>query len=304
MENKDIKVLDVVEEVNNDIVEEKIDMVEEKIDIDIEYNSTVIKEEVIVENEAVVKQEIKAENITPNPLLKGIIRVYQNNIPWSNRNNATILSLGKVLGVDYFIHPLKDLAIGIPKDTKVILISSNSSGRKISAEEENLPLAQSNLECFVRCGGVLIVDMADNLSDGGYIAPGSHGTPDYIFTNEDETNKLFLTKESYCTSFVNGPTITLNKDNVSMGTGFRYSAHGNLVDGITIPKRSEILMTAPFGDCHKPVLAYYYLGKGFVIVDTITKEYYGQAPVGNGPSNIITNLIYFAYHLSEIKCKY
>ena len=55
-----------------------------------------------------------------------VIRVYQDSIPWfgENREKATLLALGKVLGTDYFVHPLSDLALGIPSDTAVVLITS------------------------------------------------------------------------------------------------------------------------------------------------------------------------------------
>lgn len=266
-----------------------------------EYDSTKIVD-TLMEDTTTNVEEVKTEKkeIIMNPLLKGVIRVYQDSIPWQDRANITIASLGKILGVDYFIHPITDLAIGIPGDTKVILISSNSAGSKTAALEENYPTSQENLENFVKMGGVLIVDMADNLKDGGYIAPNSCGTPDLIFPDEAEANKLYLTCSSCCTTFVNGPTLTLTNNNISMAPGTRYSVHGNLVDGIQIPSRADILMTAVFKGVKKPVLAYYYLGKGFVILDTITKEFYGQAPVGYGPTNIVTNLIYFAYHLSRI----
>lgn len=269
-----------------------------KFDETIEFDSSKLTEELIVEED----EEINISTVTLNPLLNGIIRVYQNSIPWSNRTNATLLSLGKILGVDYFIHPLSDLAKGIPLNTKVVLIASNSAGSALAAAEENLNVAQINLKYFVNRGGVLIVDMADNLSNGGYIAPGSKGTPNLIFPDNAQDYKLFLTPTSYFTTFVNGPTLTLSNDNISMDPNTRYSAHGNLVDGITLPKKARILMTAIFGGINKPVLAYYPLCRGYVIVDTITKEFFGQAPVGNGPTNIITNLIFFAYHLSNL-CK-
>lgn len=247
------------------------------------------------------KQQIEAPVLSP--LLFGVIRVYQNSIPWSNRNNATLLALGKVLGVDYFIHPINDLLLGVPENTKVVLIPSNSEGSAVAAKEENDKLVQQNLECFVRCGGVLIVDMADNLVNGGYFAPGSSGTPTLVFPDENASSKLFLTPNSYCSTFVNGPTITLTDNNIDMAPGYKWSAHGNLSDGINIPSRSDILMTTLFNGIQKPVLAYYYLGNGFVIVDTITKEFFGQNPPGYGPSNILTNLFYFAYHLSSLCLK-
>ena len=112
-----------------------------------------------------------------------IIRVYEKNIPWfgENRNNATLLFLGKILGTDYFIHPMSDLTVGIPRNTAVVLIPSNSNGSAVTAAQENDPNAQSNLKAFVRAGGVLIIDMVDNLLSGGYIAPCAEGTPDLIF---------------------------------------------------------------------------------------------------------------------------
>ncbi|SHJ11192.1 hypothetical protein SAMN02745163_01329 [Clostridium cavendishii DSM 21758] len=259
------------------------------------YDSTKPVEE-SVETE---KTEVSEPKVL-DPRLRGIIRVYQNSIPWNNRSNATLLSLGKVLGVDYFIHPISDLINEVPLDTTVVLISSNSIGSEAAATEENNAIVQRNLYCFVNRGGVLIVDMADNLKNGGYTAPGSYGTPDYIFPDYADGYKLFLTPKSYCSTFVNGPTITLTDENIDMDPNTRWSAHGNLQDGIIIPKSSKILMTTIFGGIQKPVLAYYCLGNGFVIVDTITKEFYGQNPAGVGPSNILTNLFYFAYNLSKL----
>lgn len=264
------------------------------------YDSTKQIEESIEIEAPIEEKESLAIPVVIDPKLKGIIRVYQNSIPWNNRSNATLLSLGKVLGVDYFIHPITDLFKGVPEKTTVVLISSNSAGNTQAAAEESNEIVQRNLECYVRHGGILIVDMADNLTNGGYLAPGCYGTPDLIFPDSAAANEMFLTPESYCNPFVNGPTITLTDDNIDMPPGYRYSAHGNLEDGITIPKRSEKLMTAIFNGVKKPILAYYYLGDGFVIVDTVTKEFIGQNPVGLGPSNILTNLFYFAYYLSTI----
>lgn len=262
------------------------------------YDSTkIVDHSIKIEDPIQVEPDV---NTVQGPTLNGIIRVYQDNIPWNNRSNATLLSLGKILNVDYFIHPISDLFNKVPDETTVVLISSNSAGSAEAAAEENNEIVQRNLECYVQAGGVLIVDMADNLQDGGYFAPGSCGTPDYIFPDSDEAYKMFLTPESCCETFVNGPTITLTDENIDMPPNYKYSAHGNLEDGITIPKRSENLMTAIFNGIQKPILAYYYLGNGFVIVDTVTKEFYGQNPAGYGPSNILTNLFYFAFSLSSV----
>lgn len=282
---------------------ENNERVEVKEEVALTHDSTIIVEEVAEAKEVIRQVEaLEGAAIGCNPFLPGVIRVYQDSIPWQNRNNATILALGKVLGVDYFIHPLTDLAMGIPEDTRVVLISSNSAGSKVAANEETLPIAQRNLDSFVQCGGVLVVDMADNLEDGGYFAPGSYGTPTRIFPDNAVAYKLFLTEESRCTAFVNGPTITLTDCNISMDPNTRYSAHGNLEDGISVPPCAQKLMTAIFGGVAKTVLASYPLGAGYVIVDTVTKEFYGQNPEGNGPSNIITNLIYYAYYLAGEQC--
>ena len=102
-----------------------------------------------------------------------IVRVYQDEIPWfgENRDRATLLGLGKVIGTDYFIHPTSDLLGGIPSDTDVVILTSAVSGQ--GHANVNSAAAQANLDTFVQAGGVLIVDMGDNVGPLGYLAPGS-----------------------------------------------------------------------------------------------------------------------------------
>lgn len=226
-----------------------------------------------------------------------VIRVYQNFIPWfgENRDNATLLSIGKVLGVDYFIHPMSDLALGIPAGTAVILLSSNSTGDMVlTAAEENDPAAQANLAAFLLSGGVLIADMGDNLAAGGYIVPGSTGTPDLIFP--DPCADAFFTPEALTHPIVNGPFILTDAD-ITLAFSC-FVAHGNLVDGITLPTDATLLATATFGGVQKPVLAEYCFGRGRVIIETFTKEFsaWKPTPPTTGPTFFLTNL--FTYALS------
>ncbi|MBW9172497.1 hypothetical protein K2F43_14905 [Clostridium estertheticum] len=202
--------------------------------------------------------------------------------------------MGKILGTDYFIHPVSDLAVGIPCNTAVVLIPSNSEGSATSAAEENDPNAQANLKAFVRAGGVLIIDMGDNLLSGGYIAPCAKGTPDLIFP--DPCRDVSLTKRALKHPFANCP-IQLNNNNIDMECGCSV-CHGNLEQGITLPRDSTVLMTATFDNIQRAVLAEYRIGRGHVILDTLTKEFVCQQPQGTGPSNILVNL--FSYALCKL----
>ena len=258
--------------------------------VDIMSNNTITPEADYIPVEAIYTTELTQLEA---PMARGaIIRVYQNYIPWfgENRNNATLLFLGKILGTDYFIHPMRDLAIGIPCNTAVVLIPSNSEGSAVTAAEENDPQAQANLKSFARAGGVLIIDMGDNLSSGGFIAPGAKGTPDYVFP--DPCRDVTLTHKALKHPFSKCP-IQLNNDNIDMECGCSV-AHGNLEQGITLPRDTTVLMTATFDNIQRAVLAEYCFGCGHVILDTLTKEFICQQPQGTGPSNILVNLFSYA----------
>ena len=150
------------------------------------------------------------------------------------------------------------------------------------------------MRAFAKAGGVLIIDMGDNLSTGGYIAPGANGTPDLIFPNP--CRDVTLTCKALHHPFARCP-IQLNNNNIDMECGCSV-AHGNLEQGITLPYNSTVLMTATFNNIQRAVLAEYPFGCGHVILDTLTKEFRCQQPQGTGPSNILVNL--FAYALCKL----
>jgi hypothetical protein len=85
--------------------------------------------------------------------------------------------MGKVQGIDHFVHPIRELADGISPNADVVLLTSNGAGDPDTSVRQNLPESQSTLEAFVRRGGVLVIDAGDNDSLGGYAAPGAVGTP-------------------------------------------------------------------------------------------------------------------------------
>jgi len=114
-----------------------------------------------------------------------VIRVYKNFDAWfgENRDHATLEFIGKDLEIadDYFVHPISDLSnFGIPDKTSVVLITSASAPFPDGFDavtQQNDPVAQENLDDFVRAGGVLILDLANNLGvvtgSPGYLAPGA-----------------------------------------------------------------------------------------------------------------------------------
>lgn len=243
-----------------------------------------------------------------------VIRVYQDTIPWfgDNRDRSSILSLGKVLGVDYFIHPLSDLSSGIPAGTSVVLITSNGYGIPSATAHQNAPAAQAALIAFAESGGVLIVDMGDNEGSGGFKAPGSAGTPTLIFPSpgDDATltsaargpDGVLGTADDH--PIVKGPdgiAGTADDLNNSVIDACCYVAHGNLAQGLTLPPDASVLMTAGFSGLQRPILAEYCFGSGRVILDTITKELFIHHPFGFGPSTFLRGLLAYAFS-EEARC--
>jgi hypothetical protein len=227
-----------------------------------------------------------------------IIRVYQNERPWgANRAHATLLRLGKVRGSDYFIHPLSALSSGIPAGTAVVLITSNSHGDPTQARQQNAPAAQAALRAFLQRRGVLIVDMGDNLDDGGFRAPGAVGTPARIFP--EPCAAANFTRLGLNHPIAIGPdgrrgtADDLNNRSIDMAESC-YVAHGNLEDGMSIPAIATRLVGAVFNGLPRAILAEYCILGGRVILDTITKEYGGHRPVGTGPSRFMLNLFHYA----------
>jgi len=246
-----------------------------------------------------------------------VIEVFKNFDAWwgDNRDSATLAAFGKVSGIDWFVHPVSELADGISPNADVVLITSNSFGEPGARDEQNAPAAQANLAAFVAGGGVLIVDMGDNLWDGGFRAPGAVGTPDLVFP-ADEADAV-LTAAAAGPDGVLGTTddhrLVRGPDGVP-GTADDltntnidaccYVAHGNLQEGIALPPTAVPLMTATFAGTQKPIVAEYCLGSGRVIVDTVTKEFEAHQPQGHGPSYFLSALLAYAMDPKEhISCQ-
>jgi hypothetical protein len=239
---------------------------------------------------------------TPQAVRRGVVRIYRDSVPWfgENRDVTTFISLGKVEGSDLFIHPLSALALGIPAGTKLVLISSNGFGDPSASATQNSSAAQSSLEAFVRGGGNLIVDMGDNDGSGGYKAPGATGTPDYIFPDPcPDATFTAAALQGDAHRIVRGPdrrrgtADDLNNSNIDMPSSCAV-AHGNLEQGITLPGNATRLLTATFDGTQKAILAEYRLGRGLVVLDTVTKEFEFQNPPGFGPSLFMRNLFTYA----------
>ena len=245
-----------------------------------------------------------------------VIRTYKDFNAWwgENRDHATLTYLGKVLGTDYFTHPMNALSAGIPLGTAVVLMTSNSHGWYSTRAAQNAATAQANLASYLAGGGVAIVDMGDNDYGGGYWAPGASGTPNLTWPApcRDATlapaafgpDGMPGTADDH--PIVKGPDgipatgDDLTNSNIDIVSSC-YVAHGNLADGITLPADATVLATVTFGGVQKPVLAEYcYQGRGRVILDTFTKEWYQhQGPLGHGsgvPSYLMINL--FSYAMS------
>lgn len=243
-----------------------------------------------------------------------VIRVYKDSNAWfgENRDHSTLVALGKVLGEDYFVHPLSALSAPIPEETAVVLLTSNGEGLASAVDAQNSAAAQTHLEAFVRAGGVLIVDMGDNVADGGFLAPGALGTPSYIFPLPcyDATLAPAAYGPDATLGTLDDHPAVLGPDGlpvtaddlddwvIDLETGCSV-AHGHLEDGITLPADATVLMTAPFGGSARPILAEYCLDAGRVVLDTITKEFIAQQGpegYGDGPTHFMRNL--FSYALS------
>lgn len=254
-----------------------------------------------VEPEQPVYNEVK--EVIHNP---PVWRTYKDFNAWwgENRDHATLLAIGKVQGSDYFIHPMSALQVGIPSGTAVVLMTSNSYGWGSTRNAQKNPTAQTNLISFLQGGGVVIVDMGDNDYYDGYRAPGAVGTPSYILeTCRDATLDPAAVAANHPIIIgpdgISGTADDLNNSNIDMAYSC-YVAHGNLVDGITLPLDATVIMTAKFGGVEKPILAEYCYQGGRVIVDTITKEFVAHQPAGYGYTNVMRNL--FSYALSPQAC--
>jgi hypothetical protein len=233
---------------------------------------------------------------TPANPVEGVVRVYQDEDPWWNagRAYATLISIGKVEDEDYFAYELNQLREGIPEDTDLVVITSNSLGEPEQALRQSHPAAQAALQDFLVRGGTVIIDMGDNLPSGGFIAPGATGTPNLVFPEPCHEGRFTVAGQGHPlrTAFN-----TLDESDISTDPAWCNVAHGNLEQGITLPADARALVTATFGGVPRVVLAEYCYEGGRVILDTMAKEWNGFAPVGTGPSRFMQNL--FAYGLSQ-----
>ncbi len=246
------------------------------------------------------------------PADPSVIEVFKDFDAWwgGNRDGSTLAALGKVLGVDWFVHPVSELADGISPNADVVLITSNSFGQPSTRDEHNAPAAQANLAAFVARGGVLIIEMGDNLRDGGFRAPGAVGTPDLVFPDDESDatltdaaagpDRVFGTADDHRlvrgADGVPGTADDLTNTNIDACCSV---AHGNLQDGIALPPTAVLLMTAAFGGTQKPIVAEYCLGSGRVILDTVTNEFDAHQPQEQAPSYFLSALLAYAMEPKE-----
>jgi hypothetical protein len=223
--------------------------------------------------------------------------------------------MGKIQGDDWFVHPIADCQDGIPPGTSVVVFTSNGEGLPTATEAQNDPACQASLEAFLARQpfqgreNVLIVDMGDNDHEGSFQAPGSVGAPSLVFPAPGDNATLtpaakgpdgvLGTNDDH--PIVKGPDglvgtdDDLNDRNIDMCCSV---AHGNLADGITLPGDATPLMTARFGGSKLPILAEYEHRGGLVILDTLTKEFFGHQPKGFGPSHFLRALFHYANSVS------
>jgi hypothetical protein len=253
-------------------------------------------------------RRVKGDRKRPGPIPAPFtVEVFKDSDAWfgENREEATLQALGRMAGDTYYVHPLSELVNPIPAAAAVVILPSNGQGLAAATQTQNDPVAQASLGDFVRAGGVLVVDMGDNDTEGSYMAPGAVGSPEHRFPEpgDDATlaaealgsDGLLGTADDH--PLVRGPdgvagtADDLNNTNIDMCC---FVAHGNVADGLALPASTIDLMTATFEGVQKPILAEYCLGYGRVIVDTITKEYSGHEPQGTGPSQFLLSLFSYA----------
>ncbi len=248
-----------------------------------------------------------------------IIRVYKDSNAWfdENRDHATLISIGKVLGQDYFVHPVSDCASGIPADTAVVLFPSNGHGFRATRIHQNSANCQKALESFLERGGVVIVDMGDNDDDGGFQVPGFLGSANDVLGEYSVCQDMSLAPDALGPDLelgteddhplVKGPDgiagteDDLNNSNIDMAE-YCYGSHGYFEPSM-LPDEATPLITRAFypGGPQEPIMAEYCYGDvGKVIVDTITKEFIGHPPPGLGSTRFLVNLL--SYALSDAPC--
>jgi hypothetical protein len=249
-----------------------------------------------------------------------VVRIYKDHDAWRSisdggRDEASLVSMGKVKGTDFFVHPMSSLASGIPAGTRVVIITANSAGNTATSAAQRSDAAQAKLVEFLQSGGTLLVDLADNERDEGYRAPGASGTPIYAVPPRPICDDATLAPAALGADgvrgtaddhrFVRGPDgIPGNADDLddvridlsnggsleqdpdmtepSSPTGCSV-AHGDLLDhgvdgGITLPSNARVLATATWGTEQRPVLAEYCHAGGRVVVNTLTLGFFDHKP--------------------------
>lgn len=241
------------------------------------------------------------------------VYIYQDFAPWwgENRTVVTLLKAGLVEGEDFVVLPTIELvkAAAVPKGAEVVWISSNSLGNIKTREAINSPTAQFALSTFVSQGGVLVGALADNDHYGTYKMPGMGAMPgEVVFSKSNDvtwtatakgTDGLFGTDDDH-RLLLGGDGLLGGGDDLddyNLDTIHPSVAHGYMVPGQVLPPEARVLATVPFNEEPQPVLAEYCLDRGLVIVNTFTMEWWGQMPMGKGPSYLLQALS--AYTLSK-----
>jgi probable HAF family extracellular repeat protein len=240
------------------------------------------------------------------------VRIYKDYDAWratpdGGRDEATLTKMGLVKGKDFAVHPMSSLGSGIPAGTRVVIITANSAGAPGTSAAQRRADAQQALAAFLEGGGTLLVDLADNEEAEGYRVPGAAGTPAFtVPTNCPDVSlaPAVLGADGAAGTpddhpFVRGPDglagsaddLDDEKVDLALGGNTHFdrtgpwnvpkgcsAVHGNLKEGITIPREATILATAAWPAAQQPVLAEYCHVGGRVIVNTFTLGYFGHKP--------------------------
>ncbi len=219
----------------------------------------------------------------------GDIAIYKNYNAWALEEKkeeavlrATPFKLAPGLG-DYSVHPLGELAGGIPATTSLLIITSASNGNANNQiTDQNAGAAA--LDAWVRSGGWLVVHAGDNAFGQAYSIPGMLAAVDDSLTCTGTA--LSVTDHA----LIRGPDALLGtSDDLVNGSlslvGFCHDNHGAL-NG-KLPGNAQVLMQEA-GVGARPTYATYTLGAGRVIVTTLSIEYV------NHPDRTMINHLYWA----------
>ena len=224
--------------------------------------------------------------------------IYKDYDAWINeaREEKTLQAapFNMVRNRDYEVRPTSMLAAGIPSDTALVIITSNSKDWTSTAVNVRSTAARGALDTYVRAGGTLIMHLADRSPEQfRFLAPGMNGPR----VEDGRSNVMTVVATDH--RFVAGPDGAIGTtDDATTATvqliAGQYAHHGSL-DG-QLPDNATVLMTGLDG---KPIYAEYQLGMGRVVVGTITFEY-GEEPLPNlgyGHRNrLLINHLWYGLH--------